>query len=118
PAASPELIWRVTASAVLLFRYSALTFNGHRIHYDHAYATETEGYAGLVVHGPLQASLILNLAAAHGRSAPRRLAYRATAPLIASGGFDVCGARRPDGNVECWVRDDSNRVTMAATAFW
>jgi len=48
---------------VLLFRYSALTFNAHRIHYDHVYATETEAYSGLVVHGPLQATLLLNLAA-------------------------------------------------------
>lgn len=63
PARKADLAWRVVASPVLLFRYSALTFNGHRIHYDHPYVTGTEGYAGLVVHGPVQATLLLNIAA-------------------------------------------------------
>ena len=54
---------RLTPDSVLLFRYSALTFNAHRIHYDQPYATEAEAYPGLVVHGPLQATLLLNLAA-------------------------------------------------------
>src|SRR4051812_18466536 len=58
-----EAVWDVPASPTLLFRYSAMTFNGHRFHYDHTYATQVEGYADLVVHGPMQASLLLNLAA-------------------------------------------------------
>lgn len=66
---------------VLLFRYSALTFNAHRIHYDHVYATGTEGYRGLVVHGPLQATLLLNLAADALQGAPKRFAYRGLAPM-------------------------------------
>ena len=68
PASEPpaERSWRVESSPVLLFRYSALTFNGHRIHYDQPYVTGVEGYPGLVVHGPLQATLLLNLAAALG----------------------------------------------------
>ena len=66
---------------VLLFRYSALTFNAHRIHYDHVYATETEAYAGLVVHGPLQATLLLNLAAEALKSSPHRFSFRGLAPL-------------------------------------
>jgi 3-methylfumaryl-CoA hydratase len=65
----------------LLFRYSALTFNAHRIHYDHVYATGTEGYPGLVVHGPLQATLLLNLAADALQGAPKRFAYRGLAPM-------------------------------------
>ena len=66
---------------VLLFRYSALTFNAHRIHYDHVYATETEAYSGLVVHGPLQATLLLNLAAEALKTSPHRFSFRGLAPL-------------------------------------
>ncbi|MEM8855483.1 MAG: MaoC family dehydratase N-terminal domain-containing protein, partial [Pseudomonadota bacterium] len=73
--------WQVSPDPTLLFRYSALTFNGHRIHYDAPYATEVEGYDGLVVHGPLQATLILNLAASHLGRPPKRMAYRGKAPL-------------------------------------
>ena len=72
----------VELDPTLLFRYSALTFNGHRIHYDRAYATEVEGYDGLVVHGPLQATLLLNLAATAFGKCPRRFSYRGQAPLI------------------------------------
>ena len=62
------------ADPVLLFRYSALTFNGHRIHYDRDYVTKVEGYPGLVFHGPLQAALIVEFAAKlHGGTAPKKL---------------------------------------------
>lgn len=76
----PEGGW--VGDAVTLFRYSAMTFNGHRIHYDRPYATEVEFYPGLVVHGPIQATLLLNAAAA--RAGPAfRFAYRGVSPLIA-----------------------------------
>ncbi|EAQ02512.1 MULTISPECIES: MaoC family dehydratase N-terminal domain-containing protein [Rhodobacterales] len=71
----------LTPDPVLLFRYSALTFNSHRIHYDHVYATETESYRGLVVHGPLQATLLLNLAADALKEPPGRFSFRGLAPL-------------------------------------
>ena len=64
PVAAPgEFSWerRIKADEVLLFRYSALTFNGHRIHYDRKYVTEVEGYPGLIVHGPLIATLLMDL---------------------------------------------------------
>jgi 3-methylfumaryl-CoA hydratase len=68
---------------VRLFRYSAVTFNGHRIHYDRAYATGTEGYPGLVVHAPLQASLLLELAAEqHGGRSPQGFSFRALRPVF------------------------------------
>ena len=89
--APADLQWRVTPNPVLLFRYSALTFNGHRIHYDHPYATGVETYEGLAVHGPLQASWLLNLAAAIRKSCPRRFEYRLTAPLICDGSATVLG---------------------------
>jgi 3-methylfumaryl-CoA hydratase len=80
--------WMVEASPLLLFRFSAMTFNGHRIHYDDGYA-RSEGYPGLLVHGPLQAVLMLNLAARQHGAAPRRFDYRCLAPLPAGGSFGV-----------------------------
>lgn len=118
PAAQCDLMWNVHASPVLLFRYSALTFNSHRIHYDLPYATGAEGYAGLVVHGPLQASLLLNLAATIGDGTPRIFDYRGVAPLIAGGVFLVCGQRQADGSLHCWTRSAAGEKCMEATASW
>ncbi len=71
------------ADPVLLFRYSALTFNGHRIHYDRDYVTKVEGYPGLIFHGPLQAAFIVELAAKlHGGTPPKKLSYRGVQPLF------------------------------------
>jgi 3-methylfumaryl-CoA hydratase len=114
PAAG--LIWTISPSSVLLFRYSALTFNGHRIHYDHPYATEVEGYPGLVVHGPLQATLLLNAAATILRQTPRRFSYRNLAPIFADTPFLACAAQTAEGQVECWVEDARKNTAMQATA--
>ncbi|QHQ34134.1 FAS1-like dehydratase domain-containing protein [Algicella marina] len=73
----------LTPDATLLFRYSALTFNGHRIHYDEPYARTVEGYPGLVVHGPLVATLLANLAEAQAGRSLRHLTYRGASPAIA-----------------------------------
>jgi 3-methylfumaryl-CoA hydratase len=105
--------WLVQATATLLFRYSALTFNGHRIHYDHPYATKTEGYAGLVVHGPMQATLMLNLAAEKMKRHPKRFTYRGQKPLIAGHDFGVT-AQLKDGAIEAVVHDHKGAVTMTA----
>ncbi len=78
----------VEASALLLFRFSAITFNGHRIHYDLAHATE-EGYPNLLVHGPLQAVFMMNLAAKHLGGTPRQFVYRCLAPLYGGSRFGV-----------------------------
>jgi 3-methylfumaryl-CoA hydratase len=109
----PDRAWSVEASPVLLFRYSALTFNGHRIHYDRRYAQEVEGYPGLVVHGPLQATLLFHLASVEGGGAPARFGYRAVAPLIDGQSFRVC-IRGQEG----WVCGADGRTTMKATAAW
>jgi 3-methylfumaryl-CoA hydratase len=113
-----DLTWRVDATPVLLFRYSALTFNGHRIHYDHPYATGVEGYPGLLVHGPLQATLLLNLAASLGGRAPHRFNYRAVSPLVAGRPFDLRALRDSAGAVECWSADMAGSIAMKATAKW
>ena len=103
-----------TCDATVLFRYSALTFNGHRIHYDLAHARE-EGYPGLVVHGPLLATLLLEHARAMGLGRPRRFAFRATAPVFAGQRFACCGRADGDG-LSLWVRGDDGRLAMQAEA--
>ncbi|MGY2049336.1 FAS1-like dehydratase domain-containing protein [Methylobacterium sp. JK268] len=124
PAAAPppapesppaEAAWTVPATPVLLFRYSAMTFNGHRFHYDHPYATQVEGYPGLVVHGPLQASLLLNLAAVLLGRVPERFRYRGVSPLIAGGTFRVAG-RREAGGFSGFTADAGDALCMEASA--
>src|ERR1043165_4219854 len=92
-------LWRrdIRPDPVLLFRYSAITFNSHRIHYDQPYVTGVEGYAGLVVHGPIQATLIMNIIATLSGGKPIRLDYRGLAPLIAAEAFQVKAKRLDDG---------------------
>lgn len=80
--------WSLDSTA--LFRYSALTFNGHRIHYDADYCRTVEGYPGLVIHGPLLATLLLDLAVQQGRPTGR-FTYRARSPLFLPGSFSVNG---------------------------
>ena len=107
----------VNATPVLLFRYSALTFNSHRIHYDYPYATEVEGYPGLVVHGPLQATLLLHFAAeAHG-TPPTRFTYRNHSSLIADTPFTL-HATREGAHMKLWTARENGPVAMAAEAYW
>ncbi|MBV6286969.1 FAS1-like dehydratase domain-containing protein [Pseudomonas aegrilactucae] len=102
----PEGQWRETVqpSATLLFRYSAVTFNGHRIHYDWPYVTATEGYPGLVVHGPLIATLSLR---AFMRAQPdaqlKRFSFRGTRPLISPTPFEVGGCLGEPGTARVWA---------------
>lgn len=119
-AAPTESDWerRIEPDPVLLFRYSALTFNGHRIHYDRQYASEVEGYPGLVVHGPLIAMLLLD-ALRHELGDPALVSYefRAQKPVFEPGHFFVCGKRDPDGKtVRLWAKDQDGWLTMQATA--
>ena len=101
---------------VLLFRYSALTFNGHRIHYDRRYVTEVEGYPGLVVHGPLIATLLLDLLRRELPGATvTRFAFKAVRPTFDLHPFAVCG-RVQGQTVELWCQDHEGWLTMQATA--
>ena len=110
PEQAPDVTRRLETSPVLLFRYSAITFNGHRIHYDPAYAKDVEGYDGLVVHGPLQATLLFNLAASRTGTVPRNFSYRGVSPAIAGNPIDVCAAE--DGSL--WTADVAGRMHMKA----
>jgi len=101
---------------VLLFRYSALTFNGHRIHYDWPYVTGVEGYPGLIVHGPLLATLLLDLVRRERPDAVvRRFAFRAASPLFLGADFRVAG-RWTDAGAALWASGADGRLAMDAEA--
>lgn len=104
---------------VLLFRYSALTFNGHRIHYDKDYATGEEHYHGLVVHGPLQTTLLLDLCRRHAAAPVKRLEYRAMHPLFHDQPFTVNGQYDAAANkAELWTANAAGHYAMRGTAFF
>lgn len=110
--------WRrsVRADPTLLFRYSALTFNGHRIHYDRPYAVGTEGYPGLVVHGPLIATLLVEgLHRAHPASRIRELRFRALRPLFGDDEVVATG-EAPGSALSCrlWAPDPRGGIAMDA----
>ena len=108
----------VAPDDVLLFRYSALTFNGHRIHYDRRYVTEVEGYPGLIVHGPLIATLLVDLLRREKPDAAlARFEFRAVRPTFDTTPFRLQG--RPDGDgktFRLWGEDAEGWLTMQATA--
>ncbi|HRK23402.1 MAG TPA: MaoC family dehydratase N-terminal domain-containing protein [Beijerinckiaceae bacterium] len=109
--------WRrpIHPDAVLLFRYSALTFNSHRIHYDLDYVTKVEGYPGLIVHGPLIATLLLDgLRRAHPGKRVTAFSFRAIAPTFHIDEFAVCG-QLTGGRAQLWA-DKAGALTMDATA--
>ena len=112
--------WRreIAPDDVLLFRYSALTFNGHRIHYDRQYVTEVEGYPGLIVHGPLIATLLTDLVRRHeSHAVMRRFAFRALRPTFDLNPFFVNGEPSADGRqVKLWAHDHEGWLTMQAEA--
>jgi 3-methylfumaryl-CoA hydratase len=120
PAAAPPGQHRRThfADPVLLFRYSALTFNGHRIHYDRDYVTKVEGYPGLVFHGPLQAALLIEFAAAlRGDAGPKRFDYRCVTPLFDSAVFSL-NANNTASGLDVWTANATGVATMKAMASW
>jgi 3-methylfumaryl-CoA hydratase len=116
--ASPAWERRRVPDEVLLFRYSALTFNGHRIHYDRRYVTEVEGYPGLIVHGPLIATLLVDLLRSERPDARVvRFEFRAVRPTFDLYPFFVCGNPLSDGKrVELYARDHEGWLTMEASA--
>ena len=105
----------VTPDPVLLFRYSALTFNGHRIHYDRSYVTGVEGYPGLIVHGPLIATLLMDEAL---RQRPglvvRRFSFKAVQPLFDIDPFELCCRFDGASAIDLWARGHDGRLAMKA----
>lgn len=108
----------VEPTPTLLFRYSAVTFNGHRIHYDWPYVTDTEGYSGLVVHGPMIATLNLRaFCRANPQARLRRFAYRGVRPLIALQPFEVGGRIVAPGKAELWAGNAGGIAQSAEVEF-
>ncbi len=120
PAASdppPAADWSrtVTPDPVQLFRYSALTFNGHRIHYDRPYCREVEGYPGLVVHGPLTATLLMDLVLCNaGRRRVEGFRFRARRPLFDTAPFRLGAADRGGGRIEAWAAGPDGQAAITA----
>jgi 3-methylfumaryl-CoA hydratase len=105
----------LTPDARLLFRFSALTFNTHRIHYDAPYAEQVERYRGLVVHGPLTASLLLQLAASEvGENRLRSFAFRGLSPAIAGEPLHLVMRSRDEGYELAAFAADGRQVTAAS----
>ena len=120
PVPAPmEAVWQrtVTPDPVLLFKYSALTFNPHRIHYDRPYTTEVEGYPGLLVHGPLIATLLLDLIRRNSDRPLKSLSYRAMRPLYDTAPFELCGAPTDDASgCVVWALDPEGAVAQQIEA--
>ena len=118
PAAPQDANERIeiTADAVMLFRYSALTFNSHRIHYDADYCREVENYPAQVVHGPLIATMLAGLAAKNSGGALRKFSYRAASPLFAAQPFSIAMKKLQNGESEIWAANARGELAMRARA--
>lgn len=119
--AARDAAWRrdVVAGPVMLFRFSALIFNAHRIHYDIDYCREEEHYPGLIVHGPLQTILLLDLCRRNDPRPVKRLDYRALLPVFHTEQFTVNGKPDPGGRqAELWTANGTGSQAMTATAYF
>lgn len=110
--------WKQTihSDEVLLFRYSALIFNAHRIHYDRHYATDIEGYPGLVVHGPLVATLLADLARRKSSLVMKAFRFRAVHPLFDIADFEICGTSHEGRSFKLWAQNTHGHLAMEAEA--
>lgn len=114
PTAGISMRRTVTPDPVMLFRYSALTFNGHRIHYDHDYVRNVEGYPGLVVHGPLTATLLVDLYSRHRpEAAVTAFEFRGMSPLFDTAPFTLLGVENGDG-ADLYAVNADGHVAMKA----
>ncbi len=117
PAATGEHSRVANPHPTLLFRYSALTFNGHRIHYDKSFCIDLEGYPGLVVHGPMQATMLCQFAADLRGQAPISFAFRSLSPIFDDTGFTLNAAGEGDA-LKLWTARIGGPIAMEATAQW
>lgn len=110
-----EMSEEIQPTQVMLFRYSALTFNGHRIHYDVDYARQVEGYEGLVFHGPMSATLLVDLASRTAGRTLRRFSFRGLSPLTGLLPFRIEG-RQQELSMDLWARRHDGALAMSAKA--
>jgi 3-methylfumaryl-CoA hydratase len=114
-----KAVWQheVTPDPVLLFRYSALTFNGHRIHYDHPYVTGVEGYPNLVMNGGLTTLLVYELARTHATTPIRFMSSRNVRALFVGRRITLCGEPSADNKTaKLWAQDDTGALALSAEA--
>lgn len=114
----PDVDIKVSVDPVRLFRYSAATFNGHRIHYDLAYTTEVEKYPALVVHGPLQATLLMGIAVSHRGRAPASFDYRGVHPMFDNEPMRLVGLARDEDGMELCTAAPAGHQGLQARARW
>ena len=118
PAPNADWSQGVEPSTAMLFRYSAVTFNGHRIHYDYPYANGVEGYPGLVVHGPLIATKVLqSFTEAHPEKVVTYFGFRGVRPLVGTNEFQVEGALGEQGTAELWAQQEGTVAQKAELKF-
>jgi itaconyl-CoA hydratase/mesaconyl-C4 CoA hydratase len=116
----PVAQWQRTIepTPVLLFRYSAITFNAHRIHYDYPYVTEQEGYPGLVVHGPMLATFMVQaFQAANPQARLKHLNYRGLRPMVCPTPFEVGGTVESPGAAQLWISQGGTLAHQAQLTF-
>ena len=118
-AIKPDFSEIFTPDPVLLFRYSALTFNGHRIHYDREYVTQVEGYPGLVVHGPLLATLLIDRFQNNNMNLTiRAFEFKALHPVFDLDSFKICSTKvGKDNKATLWIEDHQHNLCMLASVF-
>ena len=110
----PDMMLEIDGTPTLLMRYSAVTFNGHRIHYDRDYCIDEEFYPGLIVHGPLQANYVLRMAyQLNDNRLPKRFSFRGLSPLFDGSSFTI-NAKREDSGNRFWVLNADGAMTMQA----
>ena len=109
---------KIFAHPTMLFRYSAITFNGHRIHYDHPYSTEEEGYKDLVFHGPLQATLMLRAAEKYKKAKVKSFSHRGVAPVYANDDLIINIENKPNDSLNCFTSTKDAGMTMKAEAIF
>lgn len=108
----------VAVNTPLLFRYSAITFNAHRIHYDLPYTQEVEHYPDLVVHGPLQANLLIDMATRHRGRAPSMFSFRGVHPVFASDPLEISAQKTSDAEWSLCTVANNTHQGMQASAIW
>jgi 3-methylfumaryl-CoA hydratase len=116
PINKPDFTADFTADEVLLFRFSALTFNAHRIHYDKEYAVQEEGYPERVVHAPLNAIMLAHYAAVWLKAPLTAFSFRAEAPVFLGEETQLEGRKQPDGSIKLAVRTPDGQVGLSASA--
>ena len=109
---------KIFAHPTMLFRYSAITFNGHRIHYDYPYCKEEEGYKDLVFHGPLQATLMLRAAEKYKKAKVKSFSHRGVAPVYANDDLIINIKNKPNDSLNCFTSTKDAGMTMKAEAIF